>query len=233
MKKILLAGVLTLGVTGAGADVIVDPHLSGTGDNVVFDSFNGTNLAIGSFNGQHTGLVNFTDLSGNPAFTGSANGNDIKIANTSDLQIQVFDATDKTVLTTFTQVFSLKGTGDVKAFVQATDGLFTFDLGTINPNAQSGFTLSAINGEVMSRLTLVDFGGDVTDYEHYRIDVAGPLVVPAPAVGAGLPGALGSLGLFWLGRYRRRVKRTSGLPTSVERHSRARGPAVEASAVLR
>jgi hypothetical protein len=36
---------------------------------------------------------------------------------------------------------------------------------------------------------LVDTTGAIADFEHYRIDVAGPLAVPGPAVGAGLPGA--------------------------------------------
>ena len=185
----------------ARADVILDPHLSGTGDNVVFESLNGS-VAVGSFNGQHQGLVDFTDLSGNSGFTGAANGNDIKIANTSDLQVVVFQNDGTTVLDTSTQVFSLKGTGDVTAFVQATDGLFKFDLGTIDPSAQSGFTLTAVNGEVMSKLTLLDNGGVISDYEHYRIDVA-PAAVPGPIVGAGLPGMIsGALALLALCRRR-------------------------------
>ena len=204
MRKFLLASsmLLACAVLPAKADVILDPHLSGTGDNVVFDSFSG-NLAIGSFNGQHSGFAHFTDLSGNPSFAGSANGNDIKIANTSDLFIQVFDTTQTMVLPTSTQVFSLKGTGDVTAFVNATDGTFVFDLGVIDPNAQSGFTLTAVNGEVMNSLTLFDNTGVISDYEHYRIDVAS---VPGPIVGAGLvPWLLGTgcLGLFGLNRRRK------------------------------
>jgi hypothetical protein len=206
MKRIMLAAaaILATATLSARADVILDPHLSGTGDNVVFDSLSGS-LAIGSFNGQHSGLVDFTDLSGNSAFIGAANGNDIKIANTSDLQIVVFNSAGTTVLDTSTQVFSLKGTGDVTATVVATDGTFTFNLGTIDPSAQSGFTLTAVNGEVMSKLTLSDSGGVITDYEHYRIDVASPLAVPGPAAGAGLPG-LGAalLGMIGLNRFRRR-----------------------------
>jgi hypothetical protein len=187
----------------AWADVILDPHLSGTGDNVVFDSISG-NVAFGSFNGTHTGFAQFTDLSGNSSFTGAANGNDIKISNTSDLQIVV--CSDKancgtTVLGTATDVFSLKGTGDVTATLVATDGTFTFNLGVIDPSAQSGFTFSAINGEVISKITLVDAGGVITDYEHYRIDVA---AVPGPVVGAGIPGLLG---LMMLGLARLRQKR--------------------------
>jgi hypothetical protein len=203
MKKLLLAAVAVAALTiPAKADVMLDPHLSGTGDNVVFDSFSGS-LAIGSFNGQHSGFAHFTDLSGNPGFTGSANGNDIKISDTANLFIQVFDTTQTMVLPTSTQVFSLKGTGDVTAFVQATDGTFVFDLGVIDPTAQSGFTLSAFNGETMTSLQLFDNTGVISDYEHYRIDVAS---VPGPIVGAGLiPWLLGSgcFGLFSLNRRRK------------------------------
>ena len=202
MKRVLLATAAMLALAmPATADVMLDPHLSGTGDNVIFDSVSG-NTAFGSFNGQHQGLAEFIDLSGNPGFTAASNGNDIKISDTSDLFIQVLDITKTMVLGTATQVFSLKGTGDVTAFVQATDGLFTFDLGVIDPSAQSGFTLTAFNGEVMTSLTLVDNTGVISDYEHYRIDVAS---VPGPIVGAGLPGLISAcLGMFGLNRWRRK-----------------------------
>ena len=78
MRNLLLASALLLFSAPAYADVILDTHLSGTGDNVIFNSLIGS-LALGSFNGQHTGVVDFTDLSGNPLFTAAANGNDIKI----------------------------------------------------------------------------------------------------------------------------------------------------------
>jgi hypothetical protein len=203
MKKLLLAATALVAVTTyASADVILDRHLSGTGDNVVFDSISG-NVAFGSFNGQHTGFAQFTDLSGNSNFTGASNGNDIKISNTSDLQIVVCSSKANcgtTVLGTATDVFSLVGTGDVTASVVATDGTFTFDLGVIN-GAQSGFTFTAINGEAISKITLNDVGGVIQDFEHYRIDVAAP--VPGPIVGAGIPGLLG-LGMLVLARVRQK-----------------------------
>lgn len=206
MRKLLLGSALALAcVVPAKADVVLDTKLSGTGDNVVFDSIAG-NLVLGSFNGQHTGLVDFTDLSNNSLFVGAANGNDIKISNTSDLSIVVKNSTNTSVLDTATQVFSLIGTGDVTATVVADEvgggtKLFTFDLGALSKTAQSGFTLTAINGESMASLILLDTGGLITDFEHYRIDVAGPLAAtPLPAA---LPMFLGGLAGFW-GLLRRR-----------------------------
>ena len=101
MRKFLFATAALLALTGAArADVVIKDSLSGTGDNVVFDSFNAvTNVALGSFNGQHTGLVDFSCLGGCGGFTGAANGNDIKIQNTNDLKVQVFNSAGTTVLT--------------------------------------------------------------------------------------------------------------------------------------
>jgi hypothetical protein len=209
MRKLLLGSALALAcVAPASADVVLDTNLSGTGDNVIFDSLNG-NLAIGSFNGTHTGLVDFTDLSNTAGFLGAANGNDIKISNTSDLQVQVFSANGLTVLPTATDVFSLKGTGDVSAVVTANEAgggtkLFTFDLGALSASAQSGFTLTAINNESINLFTLVDAGGTITDFEHYRIDVASPLVSATP-LPAALPMFLGGLAGFY-GLIRRKRK---------------------------
>jgi hypothetical protein len=209
MKSLLATTALLAALASpAFADVIIDNHLSGTGDNVVFDSFNSvTNVAVGSFNGQHQGLVDFSCLGGCIGFTGSANGNDIKIADTNDLKVQVFDTTGLHVLQTQTDVFSLKGSGDATAFVIAdeangTQKLFTFALGTLSLSSQSGFTLSAINGETIDSFRVVT-SGNLTDFEHYRIDVAAT-AVPGPVVGAGLPGLLAGCFALWGFAKRRR-----------------------------
>jgi hypothetical protein len=217
MRSLLMAAtalVLLAGVSGAArADVILDPHLSGTGDNVVFQSITG-HVAIGAFNGHHTGVVDFTDLSNSSTFIGAANGNDIKIANTSDLLVQVFASQGGATLNTLTDVFSLKGSGFVTATVTAVNSAGqieapkTFSLGPLSASAESGFTFSAVNGEQIVKYELSDVGGTITDFEHYRIDVAGPLqAVPGPVAGAGLPGlGLALLGLWSARRGRRRIQ---------------------------
>jgi hypothetical protein len=209
MKRLLLATVAVLGV-GLGtaqANVVILDKLSGTGDNVVFDSFNGTNLAVGSFNGQHQGLVDFSCLAGCMGFSGAKSGNDIKITNTSDLQVQVFDSAGTTVLPTATDVFSLNGTGTAKVFVTANEPgggtkSFTFNLGALDKNKPANFTLEALKGESINLFTVIDTGGNITDFEHYRVDIAGTAATPLPAA---LPMFFGGLmGIYQLARRRQR-----------------------------
>ena len=219
MRNLLLAGAAALALTSyalneARADVIINNQLSGTGDNVIFDSATPGSLVVGSFNGQHQGLVDFTCLGGCANYAGAQNGNDLKITATglTNMQVQVFDTTGLNPLATATDVFSITGTGDVKVGVTANEAgggtkLFTFDLlslfGPLGPG-QNGFTLTAINNESINKFTLLDVGGTITDFEHYRIDVANPLAVPGPVVGGGLPGlAFASLGLLWFNRNRK------------------------------
>jgi hypothetical protein len=212
MKKYLLAGTILLGlaVMPAKADVIITDTGGSTGDLVNFDSHvAGSNLAVGSFNGQHTGFVDFTCLVTCTGFTGAANGNDIKINDFGSMSVQVFAANKTTVLPTATDIFSITGTGDVTVAVTANEPgggtkPVNFDLlslfGPLGPG-QNFFTLTAINGETINSFTISDTGGTITDFEHYRVDVAAS--VPGPVVGAGLPGLAGLL-LIGFAKLRRR-----------------------------
>lgn len=215
MRWALIPALIALALlpVSAKADVIVDNQLSGTGDNVVFNGLF-PNLVVGSFNGQHQGLVDFSCLAGCAGYTGAQSGNDIKINNFQTLKVQVFDTSGLNVLPTATDVFSITGTGSVSVFVTANESgggqsLFSFDLtslfGPLGPG-QNGFTLSAINGETIDSFRVVDVGGTITDFEHYRIDVATPVAVPAPLAGAGLPGLLAAIGGLWAFQRRRRNK---------------------------
>jgi hypothetical protein len=198
MKKLLLgtAALCFALASPALAHVTVIDQLSGTGDNVVADS-SSTNSALGHLNGQHLDVVRYTNLA--TGFTFAASGNDIKIGNTGTLTDQVFDPTNTSVVGTTTEVFSLTGTGDVHLSVNATDGTFTFDLGTIG-NGQSGFTVNAIDGEVINSLSLTDSTG-VFSFEHNRIETA-VAAVPEPATWGMM--LLGFIGLGFAFRTHRR-----------------------------
>jgi hypothetical protein len=218
MKRTTLAAALlacSALMSPASADIILDQTgLGGTGNNVIFSSIASSNLILGRLNGQNDEFVRFRDLSGNGAFSGAANGNDIKIVNTSDLDITVFDRDNLLQLGVTRDIFSIKGTGTMFFHVTAleADGTFqNFNFGgfALGPG-QNGFDFQAINGERIWDMDLVNIGGTISDFEHFRIDVA-PFAVPGPIVGAGLPGLIaacfGMVGLSW----RRRRQQLMGL----------------------
>ena len=213
MRKAILAAAIgaacaILGAASSRADIILDTNgQGGTGDNVVFNRIFNTSTILGTLNGQHDEVVRFRDLSGNGNFTGTSgqNGNDIKIFNTSDLDVTVFDRTNVDQLGVTREVFSLTGTGGVLFHVTAleADGSFAnFNFAATLKSGQNGFDFTAINGERIWDMDIV--GSNITDFEHYRIDVA-PAAVPGPVVGAGLPGLIAAcFGLAGLARARRR-----------------------------
>jgi hypothetical protein len=201
MRKLLLASAALVALCmPASADVLLDTTgLGGTGNNVVFSSVASSNLILGHLNGQNNEVVRFFDKSSTSGFSGAANGQDIKIVNTRDLDITVFDSTNTTELGTTRDIFSLKGTGSVFFRVSAVkaDGtaeVFNFtnlaggvtglggggyDLG--NGNQQNGFDFSVANGEVITDIDLFLGGltGKINDFEHFRIDAS-----PIPQVAA-------------------------------------------------
>ena len=211
MKKLLLAALLSTALaSGAQATIILDTQLSGTGNNVVLNSVTG-DLALAQLNGPNLEFVRFQDLTGSTTFAAQSTGNDIKLSGSNNIFIQVFDVTNQTLLGTTTEVFSLNGTGSAQLFVQAVDQFGNeepiqfFNLGTLSLTQPSNFTLSAIDGEVMTSVRITSLGlGTISSFEHFRIDVA-PVPVPGPMVGAGLPALLAGLfGLFGFNHLRRR-----------------------------
>lgn len=211
MRKILLATAALIALaSGAKADIILDTTgIGGTGTNVVFDSVASSNLILGHLNGQHNEIVRFRDLSGNGAFTGAANGNDIKIFNTSDLDITVFNSLNTTQLGVTRDIFSVVGTGTLLFHVTAleADGTFkNFNFSSVLTNGQNGFDFRAINGERIWDMDLVAVGGVITDFEHFRIDVAPAAAVPGPIAGAGLPGLAAACGMLFALHRRRKAR---------------------------
>ena len=214
MKRLLaITALLALtAVVPARADIILDTTgLGGTGNNVIFSSIFDNRLILGRLNGQNDEVVRFRDLTPtqdpNNPFTGSANGNDIKIFNTVDLDISVFDSTNLTQLGVTRDVFSIKGDGTLLLRVTAleADGTFKdFNFSQLLTSGQNGFDFSAINGEKIWDVDLRVVGGRITDFEHFRIDVSPTVAVPGPIAGAGIPGLIAACAmLFGLNRRRR------------------------------
>ena len=146
--------------------------------DVISDGVTG-NLNLGHLNGQHVNIVDFTDLANSLTFAGASSGNDIKISGTNNLTIQVFDPTNTTVVGTTEQVFSVNGTGNLFLAVFANDAfgnaeaVQNFGGFALDEHKPADFTLTVKNGEVMTSLVLLtSIGGTITDFEHYRINVA-------------------------------------------------------------
>ena len=202
-KLLLLAATALLALSGAAkAEIVLDPTgQGGTGNNVIFSSILGGNLILGKLNGQNDEVVRFFDKSNTSTFTGSANGNDIKIFNTSDLDITVFDRTNLLQLATTRDIFSIKGDGTlfIRATAREADGTFKdFNFSEVLGSGQNGFDLKAINGEVIWDVDLRVVGGSIQDFEHFRIDVAPQVAaVPEPATWAMM--MLGFVGLGFMG----------------------------------
>jgi len=218
MRKLLAlatTAVLLAMAAPAKADIIIDTTgQGGTGNNVIFSSIANSSLILGRLNGQNNEFVRFRDLSGNGAFSGAANGNDIKIVNTSDLDITVFDSNNLIQLGVTRDIFSIKGTGTMFFHVTAleADGTFqTFNFGGYTlGSGQNGFDFQAINGERIWDMDLVNIGGTISDFEHFRIDVAPFAAVPGPIAGAGLPGLIAACFMLF-GLNKRRRQRQIGL----------------------
>jgi len=214
MRRLLLAATALIALAApASADIILDTTgIGGTGTNVVFNSFDPlTHTVLGRLNGQNNEIVRFVDLSGDAGFFGSGGGNAIKIVNTADLDISVFDATNTTQLSITRSVFSLVGEGSVffTALALEADGStqpFLFTNGGAGyelKNGQNGFDFSAINGE---RILDIDLyirdcssgtcvaGGRITDFEHFRLDIS-PQVAAVPEIGTWAMLILGFAGI--------------------------------------
>jgi len=214
MFRKLLLGTVTLlafaAVTPASADIILDTTgQGGTGNNVIFSSIMDNRLILGRLNGQNEEVVRFRDLTPtqdpNNPFTGATNGNDIKIFNTVDLDITVFDRNNLQQLGVTRDIFSIKGDGTLLVRVTAleTDGSFKdFNFSQALGPGQNGFDFKAINGEFIWDVDLRVVGGSIKDFEHFRIDVA-PQVGAVPELSTWFMMIIGFAGVGGLA-YRRR-----------------------------
>ena len=225
MKNLLLVTTALIALTSAArADVFLDTTgQGGTGINVVSDGLDPTNnhLLLGHLNGHNDQIVRFLDMSNTSGFSGAANGQDIKIIDTSNLDITIFDNTNKVELGTTRDIFSIKGSGSVFFTVQAVkaDGTaetfaFTGLAGNVAGLGGGGFDISkgqsgfdfntGSSGEVITDIDLfTSAGSTITDFEHFRLDVAAiPAVAAVPEPSTWAMMLLGFAGIGFMA-YRR------------------------------